>query len=107
MSIPRGKLIIIGGSVDKGSYATSQQDLPKNLKFFEKGILKVIKQATGKFQLVFASTFIQFYKHRKQSINVYLKNEADSYADKSISELKNAYQQHYDAVKKIQTGVVL
>ncbi|MDB4921001.1 1-acyl-sn-glycerol-3-phosphate acyltransferase [Mucilaginibacter sp.] len=74
---------------------------------FEKGILRVIKQATGKFQLIFASTFIQFYKHRKQSINVYLKSETESYADKSIHELKDAYQQHYNAAKKLQTEIDL
>jgi 1-acyl-sn-glycerol-3-phosphate acyltransferase len=71
---------------------------------FEKGILKVIRQADGKFQLIFASTFIQYYKHRKQSINVYLKKENESYAGKSADELKNAYQQHYDAAKKLQTN---
>jgi 1-acyl-sn-glycerol-3-phosphate acyltransferase len=74
---------------------------------FEKGILRVIKQAAGKFQLVFASTFIQFYKHRKQSINVYLKAETVNYADKSINELKDAYQQHYNAAKKLQTEIDL
>jgi 1-acyl-sn-glycerol-3-phosphate acyltransferase len=74
---------------------------------FEKGVLRVIKQAAGKFQLVFASTFIQFYKYRKQSINVYLKTETISYADKSIVELKDAYQQHYNAAKKLQTEIVL
>jgi 1-acyl-sn-glycerol-3-phosphate acyltransferase len=74
---------------------------------FEKGILRVIKQAKSKFQLVFASTFIQFYKYRKQSINVYLKSETESYADKNISELKDAYQQHYNAAKKIQTEIDL
>jgi 1-acyl-sn-glycerol-3-phosphate acyltransferase len=74
---------------------------------FEKGILKIIKQAEGKFQLVFASTFIQYYKHKKQSVNVYLKSETESYADKNITELKNAYQQHYDATKKLQTEIIL
>jgi hypothetical protein len=74
---------------------------------FEKGILKVIKQAEGEFQLVFASTFIQYYKHKKQSINVYLKNEIENFAGKSTGELKAAYQQHYDAAKKLQTDVVL
>lgn len=99
-------------------YAASLLDNPNNLVLlfpqgklfsnfvedvrFEKGVLRVMKQAAGKFQLVFASTFIQFYKHRKQSINVYLKSETASYADKSISELKEAYQQHYNAAKKLQ-----
>jgi hypothetical protein len=74
---------------------------------FEKGVLRVIKQAAGKFQLIFASTFIQFYKHRKQSINVYLKEETVDYADKSITELKEAYQQHYNAVRKMQIEIDL
>ncbi len=74
---------------------------------FEKGVLRIIKQAAGKYQLVFAATFIQFYKHRKQSINVYLKNETGSYADKSLAELKEAYQQHYNTAKKLQTEIDL
>lgn len=37
---PKGKLIVIGGSVDKGSFSLNPEKLPNNLKFFEKGILK-------------------------------------------------------------------
>jgi cyanophycinase len=40
MNVPKGKLIIIGGSVDKGSFFKVPEDKPNNLKFFEKGILK-------------------------------------------------------------------
>ncbi len=42
MSTPKGKLIIIGGSVDKGSFSQTPENLPMSLKFFEKGILKRI-----------------------------------------------------------------
>lgn len=40
----RGKLIIIGGAVDKGSFTEKNfdKDVAKNLNFFEKGILKRI-----------------------------------------------------------------
>lgn len=40
----KGKLIIIGGAVDKGSFteSTFDKDVSKNLNFFEKGILKRI-----------------------------------------------------------------
>ena len=40
----KGKLIIIGGAVDKGSFTESSfdQDVSKNMNFFEKGILKRI-----------------------------------------------------------------
>jgi cyanophycinase len=51
MSIPKGKLIIIGGSVDKGSFANNPNDLPNHLKFFEKGILKRISTESLKGNL--------------------------------------------------------
>ncbi len=47
----KGKLIIIGGSVDRGSYSVTPDDLPKNLKFFEKGILKRITTESAKNNL--------------------------------------------------------
>ncbi len=42
MSNPKGKLIIIGGSVDIGSYNEKPTDLTAKIKFFEKGILNRI-----------------------------------------------------------------
>jgi len=72
---------------------------------FEKGMMKIIEKSRGKFQLVFATTFIQYFKHKKQSVTVYLKNEA--YAGKSFDEIKNAYQQHYDSTKLQQTEIVI
>jgi cyanophycinase len=42
MFSPKGKLIIIGGSVDKGSFTERQEDLQAKLKFFEQGILNRI-----------------------------------------------------------------
>ena len=47
----RGKLIIIGGAVDKGSFTETDLDKnkPQNLNFFEEGILKrLIKEAKNK-----------------------------------------------------------
>lgn len=44
----KGKLIIIGGAVDKGSFSEKSysEDVAKNLNFFEKGILKrIIKES--------------------------------------------------------------
>ena len=46
--IPKGKLIIIGGAVDTGSFTEKQFNLPNNLNFFEEGILKRIITETGK-----------------------------------------------------------
>jgi cyanophycinase len=47
----KGKLVIIGGSVDKGSFSESPDDLKRNLKFFEKGILKRITTESAKNNL--------------------------------------------------------
>ncbi len=40
--------MIIGGSVDRGSFSESPSDLQRNLKFFEKGILKRITTESAK-----------------------------------------------------------
>ncbi len=42
MNLPKGKLIIIGGSVDKGSFTEKEENLQARLKFFEQGILNRI-----------------------------------------------------------------
>jgi len=41
---PKGKLIVIGGAVDKGSFTEKnyEKDIEKNFNFFERGILKRI-----------------------------------------------------------------
>jgi cyanophycinase len=46
---PKGKLIVIGGAVDKGSFTEKnyEKDIEKNFNFFERGILKrVITEST-------------------------------------------------------------
>lgn len=49
---PKGKLIIIGGAVDKGSFTESNftDQVEKNLNFFEEGILKriIVESKNGK-----------------------------------------------------------
>ncbi len=51
MDNPKGKLIVIGGSIDRGSFSESKEDLKRNLKFFEKGILKRITTESSKGNL--------------------------------------------------------
>ncbi|MDP2384832.1 MAG: cyanophycinase [Bacteroidota bacterium] len=51
MNSPKGKLVIIGGSVDRGSFTENPDDLQRNLKFFEKGILKRITTESAKNNL--------------------------------------------------------
>ena len=40
--VPKGKLIIIGGAINIGSFTESQFGLSQNMNFFERGILKRI-----------------------------------------------------------------
>jgi len=42
--VPKGKLIVVGGAVDKGSFTEEQdeKEIQKNFNFFERGILKRI-----------------------------------------------------------------
>ncbi|WP_114940197.1 lysophospholipid acyltransferase family protein [Mucilaginibacter endophyticus] len=70
---------------------------------FEKGVMRIIEKAAGNFQIIFASTFIQYFKHKKPTATVYLKSETENYAGKSIDKLQAAYQRHYEASKLLQT----
>ena len=72
---------------------------------FEKGVTKVIANAEGKFQLIFAATFIQYMRHKKPTAAVYIENATS--AGETQDELKNAYQQFYDRVKAEQTEIVI
>jgi len=72
---------------------------------FEKGVLKIIQKAKPDIQIVFAATFIQYFKHKKPTATVYLKQETVNYAGKSIDDLQQAYQQHYTASKQRQTEI--
>ena len=74
---------------------------------FEKGVQRLIDKAQGKFQLVFAAAFIQYFKHIKPTATLYLKTESVIYAGKSIAELQSAYQQHFNASKQLQTETAI
>lgn len=74
---------------------------------FKKGVKRIIDKAQGKFQLVFAAAFIQYFKHIKPTATVYLKTESVIYAGKSITILQSAYQQHFNASKQLQTEIAI
>jgi cyanophycinase len=55
--VPKGKLIIIGGAINTGSFAETEFGLPENMNFFERGILKritveSIKQNESRFEII-------------------------------------------------------
>lgn len=68
---------------------------------FDKGVFRIMQKAQANFQLLFASTFIQYFKHKKPTATVYLKSDTQKYTN--VTELKAAYQQHYSSSKLLQT----
>lgn len=73
---------------------------------FEKGIMRIMQGAAGKFQLLFAATFIENFNHKKPTANVYLRAEPQTVFD-NIDGLTQCYQQHYGASRQQQTQLVL
>jgi len=106
MNNPKGKLVIIGGSVDRGSFSESPDDLKRNLKFFEKGILKritteSIKNNLSKFEIIttassipeevgeeYVKAFAQLDVLNVGVLNIKTRDEANS--PESLERLKNA-----------------
>lgn len=106
MSVPKGKLIIIGGAVDKGSFSESPDDLARKLKFFEEGILNKIIKVSAKNNLsrieiiTTASSipeevgkeYVNAFKHldvlNVGVLNIKTREEAN--AETNLERLKNA-----------------
>ncbi|WP_316822095.1 cyanophycinase [Pedobacter gandavensis] len=60
---PKGKLIIIGGAINTGSFTETTFGLPQNMNFFERGILKKIttesiKGTTSRFEILTTASLI-------------------------------------------------
>ncbi|QHS54440.1 glycerol acyltransferase [Mucilaginibacter sp. 14171R-50] len=72
---------------------------------FQKGIMKLIENATDHYQVIFAATFIQYLQHKKPTVTVYLKREDDNFKGKTINDLQSSYQQHYQSSKQQQTEI--
>jgi 1-acyl-sn-glycerol-3-phosphate acyltransferase len=72
---------------------------------FEPGVARIIEKTKGNFQLIFIAAFIQYFKQPKPTVTVYLKTEIINHAGHSPDGLQNAYQQHYDASKLLQTEI--
>jgi len=104
----KGKLIIIGGAVDIGSFAESNftDQVEKNLNFFEKGILKRIidESKNGKESRIeiiptaskiptvvgteYAKAFQYLGAENVEVLNI--ENREDALSDESFNRIKNA-----------------
>jgi cyanophycinase len=106
MVVPKGKLIIIGGSVDRGSFSESPTDLQRSLKFFEKGILKritieAVKNNLSRFEIITTASnipeevgdeYVKAFAHL-EVLNVgvlNIKTREEANAPENILRLKNA-----------------
>ncbi|MGN6639340.1 MAG: 1-acyl-sn-glycerol-3-phosphate acyltransferase [Mucilaginibacter sp.] len=72
---------------------------------FEKGVMRVIEHAGVQFQVVFAATFIQYFRSKKPDITIYL--EKEGHEGKTLAELQDDYRQLYVRAKKEQTEITI
>eukprot|EP01136_Pigoraptor_vietnamica_P025223 Opistho-1_new@78997 len=103
---PKGKLIIIGGAINTGSFAETQFGLPQNMNFFERGILKRItteseKGHLSRFEIMttaslipvkvgeeYIKAFAQLDVHDVGVLNIGSREEANNAA--YVERIKNA-----------------
>jgi len=102
----KGKLVIIGGSVDRGSFSESETDLKRSLKFFEKGILKritteAVKNSESRIEIIttassipeevgeeYVKAFAQLQVSNVGVLNIKTREEANS--EEYLERLRNA-----------------
>lgn len=70
---------------------------------FEKGVMRLIDKAGERCQLIFAATFIQYFRHKKPNVNVYLETPPKEYVGLDVTKLQNDYQELYKAGREQQT----
>ncbi|GAB2705014.1 hypothetical protein GCM10027037_33350 [Mucilaginibacter koreensis] len=71
----------------------------------EKGLMKVVQPASGRFQYVLAATFVENFQHKKPSVYTYLSSSEIAVTD--INQLQQLYQQHYSSAKLQHTQNVV
>ncbi len=72
---------------------------------FQGGLAKVIKQAAGKFQTVFAATFIENMQYKKPTVSINL-----TLADrdhKTVDEMQQDFEAYYRSAKLAQSKSVV
>ena len=72
---------------------------------FQGGLAKVIKQAAGKFQTIFAVTFTENMQYKKPTATINLHTPGHEYT--SIDELQQDFETYYRMVKLAQSKNVV
>lgn len=72
---------------------------------FEKGISRIAAQSSGKFQYIMAASFMEYFDHKKPSVNVYLKSVPVNEGD--MAAISQTYNRHYQESKQIQTQTII
>jgi 1-acyl-sn-glycerol-3-phosphate acyltransferase len=73
---------------------------------FEKGVMKIMDQAAGRFQLIYAAAFVENLQYEKPMANVYLSIPVNCTFE-NIEALTQSYQQHYNDARLLQTKIIL
>lgn len=66
---------------------------------FGRGVTSIIKSSQKNFQLVFASSFIDYFEKRKPTVTCYLKNWEGVDFD-SLELMRDAYNQHHETSRQ-------
>ena len=105
MSIPKGKLIAIGGAEDKGTELEAGKVFRNNLNFFELGILRrIVEEAGGpttRIEVITTASRIPFevgnnYMNAFGKIGctnigiIHIRNREDAQKEEFIERIKNA-----------------
>jgi hypothetical protein len=73
---------------------------------FQKGLMNMINISSRKFQYIFAAFFVDYFEHRKPSLNCYLQGwEGAEFT--SLQLIKSAYNKHYETSRQKQSAVTV
>ena len=71
---------------------------------FQKGLMNMINTSKKKFQYIFASIFVDYFEHRKASVNCYLQSWQGAEFT-SLQLIKSAYNKHYEVSRQAQIAI--
>ncbi|WP_374949556.1 1-acyl-sn-glycerol-3-phosphate acyltransferase [Mucilaginibacter sp.] len=74
---------------------------------FEKGLNRIMQKAGNSFQTIFAATFIENLQHKKPVATVYLEQGKQIDGATLLTDVRKAYQLHYNSSKLVQTEIVI